>query len=253
MGLENNLVMKGYMDRWPQGAVYLSSWFIKRGFHSGYLEFYKKKKFFESVGEGALKLYNDEIKIFGALYALQRHARKIIHPAGSSALRMLMDVPSLRHKAEPLILMGYAKDKIPKWMKRYDWEDEYEFFTSALLPKRMGLIKHEFGDFSIFISGLPRAMMELIHFATSEKDMMEAFRVIKDLKSLDPLEVQVLLENCTSVKVKRLFLFMARKAQHGWYDFLDVEAIDLGSGKRSYAKGGLYDPEFQLVMPSLGK
>ena len=44
------------------------------------------------------------------------------------------------------------------------------------------------------------------------------------------------LEECRSVKVKRLFLFMAEKARHAWFEALDLDRIDLGSGKRVIPK-----------------
>ena len=56
--------------------------------------------------------------------------------------------------------------------------------------------------------------------------------------------MQQLLENCTSVKVKRLFLYLAEKSDHEWVKFLNKEIIDLGKGKRSFAKKGVYVPQY---------
>ncbi len=49
--------------------------------------------------------------------------------------------------------------------------------------------------------------------------------------------VQQLLEECASVKVKRMFLYMAEKARHRWFAKLDLSRITLGSGTRSLPKG----------------
>jgi hypothetical protein len=61
--------------------------------------------------------------------------------------------------------------------------------------------------------------------------------------------VQQLLEQCASVKVKRLFLYMAEKAGHAWVKHLDRSKVDLGSGKRSVAPGGVYVPKYEITVP----
>jgi len=60
--------------------------------------------------------------------------------------------------------------------------------------------------------------------------------------------MQMLLESCSSVKAKRLFLYYAREASHSWYPALDRSRIDLGAGKRELVKGGKLDKEFLLTV-----
>jgi hypothetical protein len=59
-----------------------------------------------------------------------------------------------------------------------------------------------------------------------------------------------LLLQCKSVKVLRLFLFMAEKAGHSWFRYLDTGRLDLGTGKRSISPGGVYVPEYQITVPA---
>lgn len=47
---------------------------------------------------------------------------------------------------------------------------------------------------------------------------------------------QNLPEECKSLKVNRLFLFMDRKANHWWVQFLNLCAIDPGSGDRGFVR-----------------
>jgi len=58
----------------------------------------------------------------------------------------------------------------------------------------------------------------------------------------------MLLESCSSVKGKRLFLYYAREASHSWYPALDRSRINLGAGKRELVKGGKLDKEFLLTV-----
>jgi hypothetical protein len=72
---------------------------------------------------------------------------------------------------------------------------------------------------------------------------------MEGLNNLRPRSVQALLEECTSVKVKRLFLYLAEKAGHEWFDFINLDNIDLGSGKRAIVDGGVYVSKYQITVP----
>ena len=72
---------------------------------------------------------------------------------------------------------------------------------------------------------------------------------MEGLNNLRPALVQSLLEACQSVKVKRLFLYLAEKSNHDWFTYLDLSKIDLGSGKRSIVKDGVYISRYQITVP----
>ncbi len=69
------------------------------------------------------------------------------------------------------------------------------------------------------------------------------------LNGLIPKLLQQLLEENSSVKVKRLFLYMAEKAGHSWFHDLNLDRIYLGKGKRSNVKNGVYDPKYKIILP----
>ena len=75
--------------------------------------------------------------------------------------------------------------------------------------------------------------MECLHLAPQYYDITDLYYVMEMLSILPPKNVQRLLEGCRSVKVKRLFLFMAEKARHAWFD-----------------KGGVYDKKYQITIPA---
>jgi hypothetical protein len=72
---------------------------------------------------------------------------------------------------------------------------------------------------------------------------------MEGLNALRPDQVQELLEACTSVKVKRLFLYLADKAGHQWFSKININHLDLGSGKRSIVKQGVYVAKYQITVP----
>ena len=42
---------------------------------------------------------------------------------------------------------------------------------------------------------------------------------------------------------------MAEKLNHPWLKFLDLSKVDLGKGKRSLVKGGVYISKYQITVP----
>jgi hypothetical protein len=61
--------------------------------------------------------------------------------------------------------------------------------------------------------------------------------------------VEQLLESCKSVKVKRLFVYLAEDSGHRWLDRVDLAKVDLGRGKRVIGEGGHFVSKYQLSVP----
>ena len=122
-------------------------------------------------------------------------------------------------------------------------------YKDILFSGRSGLTQHEEKTFSIIISAPERAILECLYLAPTKLDLIECYHLVEGLSNLRPKLMQELLEKCSSVKVKRLFLLMASKAQHQWLAFIDLNKIDLGKGDRSIIKGGDYNAQFHISVP----
>ena len=79
--------------------------------------------------------------------------------------------------------------------------------------------------------------------------MVECYQILEGLSNLRPKVLQELLEKCKSIKAKRLFLFMAYKANHQWLDYVDQTRIELGTGDRILVKSGVYNSKFKISIP----
>jgi hypothetical protein len=91
--------------------------------------------------------------------------------------------------------------------------------------------------------------MECLYLAPGKFDLVECYQLLEGLTNLRPKHLQEILQQCTSIKVKRLFFYMAKKAGHQWFKYLNLKEINLGKGKRSLVKGGVYNAEFQITIP----
>lgn len=61
--------------------------------------------------------------------------------------------------------------------------------------------------------------------------------------------LQSLLESCTSIKTKRLFLVLAEHEAHPWWNSLKLQKIELGGSKLTIGKGGYYYPNYHVSLP----
>jgi hypothetical protein len=233
----------------PQGIVMLSSWLAEQGYSHDLQQRYKTSNWLHSIGVGALIRANDQVDYEGAICALQQQADMSIHPGGKTALALLGKAHYLELRMGKIALFGGDKERLPAWFRKFDWGVKVEYYKTTFLPKDLGLQDIEVKNFSIKVSGAARAIMECLYLAPKDQDLMECYELMEGLNNLSPKQVQALLENCRSVKVKRLFLYMAEKAKHTWVAYLDKEKIDLGNGKRSIVKNGAYVDKYGITVP----
>ncbi len=118
-----------------------------------------------------------------------------------------------------------------------------------MIPSDIGMVDFRVGAYSVKIAEPARAVMECLELAPLKFDLEEAWHIMEGLSALRPESVVELMHQCKSVKVLRLFLFMAEKAGHAWFKYIDADSIDLGKGKRSISPGGVYIPKYGITVP----
>ena len=232
----------------PPGIVLLSSWMTGQGYSHDLQQRYKKSNWLKSIGTGAFIRSNDKVGYEGAIYALQEQNGFTVHPGGRTALSLLGKAHYLELSAGRVVLFGSRGEKLPTWFKNHDWGVKADYHETSFLPQDLGLTKVELSNFSIKVSSAARAIMECLHLAPQRQGLMECFELMEGLNNLVPKHVQTLLENCRSVKVKRLFLYMAEKADHNWFKHLDLKTVDLGKGKRSVVKSGVFIDKYGITV-----
>jgi len=233
----------------PPGIVLLSSWMTGKGYSHDLQQRYKKSNWLRSVGTGAFIRNNDRVGYEGAIYALQEQNDLSIHPGGRTALSLLGKAHYLELSAGKVVLFGGEGEKLPAWFKNHDWGAKVDYHGTSFLPSDLGLTNVELSNFSIKVSGAARAIMECLYLAPQKQELMECFQLMEGLNNLLPKQAQALLENCESVKVKRLFLYIAEKVDHNWFKYLDLSSVDLGKGKRSLVKNGVLIDKYNITVP----
>ena len=236
---------------WPSGTVGLTSWLDQMGLDGTQQRRSLRSGWLEAVGPGALKRGGDVVDWRGGVYAIQKQARLPIHIGGRTALGMQGLAHYLEVNPQVVQLFAPLAVNLPAWFRTHDWGVTPELHRTDFLPPDVGIIDAEVGAFSVKASGAARALMECLYLAPKRFDLVEAYQLMEGLTTLRPVTVQRLLQECQSVKVKRLFLFMAERAGHAWFRHLDLspEKVGTGRGKRSLSSGGAYVPKYGITVP----
>ncbi len=249
MSTQKESKLKKMLDQHRQGTVALPKWLESLGISRELQKSYRKNGWLETMRAGAFKRSGDQVSWQGGLHAIQQQAKLPIHAGALTALSMQGLSHYFRMTEETVFLFSPPQTILPRWFKNYAWGYPVQHIKTSLLPEGLGLTPHEEKNFSIAISTPERAILECLYLAPGKLDLVECYHLMEGLSNLRPKLIQELLEQCTSVKVKRLFLYMANKAQHQWLSFVDQKKIDVGKGDRSIVKGGLYNSDFHISIP----
>jgi len=234
----------------PKGLILLSTWLALKSYPYELQQRYRKGGWLKSIGKGAMVKTGDSLVLSGAISALQKQANLDIHIGGRSALELSGVAHYLQVNSEEITLFTENRSSLPLWFTDNQWDRKPKIFSVSLFKEgKTGLTEYQDGELTMNISGTARAMMECLSLSPNQFPLIEAYELMEGLVTLRPTQVQTLLEQCKSVKVKRLFLYFAERAGHSWFKYIDTQSIDLGSGVRSLFNEGAFVSKYQLVLP----
>lgn len=243
--------LKQLLARWQRGAVFTQTYLSQLGYYHDLVKSYRRNGWLESVGTGAFKLVGDRVDWHGGLYALQNQLKLPVHVGGRTALELKGFSHYGRPAAEKSFLYAPSGTRLPKWFRQFEWGVEINFKATNLFPpdRPESFSEYEHKELIVMISAPERAAFEMLYHVPAAITFEEALLVIESLVSLRPRIVQNLLENCNSVKVKRLFMYMADQHKHPWLDNINDSNIDFGKGKRLIVSNGMLDKAYNITVP----
>ncbi|MDF1571094.1 MAG: type IV toxin-antitoxin system AbiEi family antitoxin domain-containing protein [Bacteroidales bacterium] len=237
------------LQKLPSGALFFSSWMKENGISYELQRRYRDSAWLKPFGTGVMIRAGECPTIYGALSSLNKQTDKHFYVGGLSALELAgysHTIPMGRQ----VIYVGYPKNEwVPSWLKNHDWGVDLLFVNSKYFDSNTAITSIFQGAFEILTSTPERAYLECLNLVPKHYNLMDLYYVMEQLTVLRPSMVQILLEKNTSVKIKRLFMYMAEKAGHAWFRELDLTKIDTGSGKREIVANGVYDSKYQIIIP----
>ncbi|MAO65698.1 MAG: hypothetical protein CL666_11935 [Balneola sp.] len=240
------------LQEWPKGTVITTEWLHEKGISRQLADSYKKSGWLESYGMGAYKRPNDKITWAGALYTLQEIGGFSIHIGGKSALEKHgLGHYIRRSNKEKVVLWKKPEERLPRWFTKQQWDEDLDIRSANLFEPEGDLTTTELDGLKLNVSVAEQAILEYLYDVPKREGWDEANYLMEGLVSLRPAVLQPLLEHCTSIKVKRLFLYLAGQQQHPWLKRLDVSKVELGKGKRQIIKGGTLNKKYQITVPEV--
>lgn len=238
----------------PHGQVATKSWLMKQGIGLHSLDNLVKSRQLIPLVPGLYQRPGTELDWRGVVASLQS-MDLLLRPGGLTAL----ELRGLGHyvpmgKRRSVHLRG--DDKMPNWTNKILAEVEFLHRSDRQLFD--ALIKSPSTVSESTVAGRPTirasnpecALLEALQDVPSKITFEHADELMAGLTTLSPRALQPLLKACKSVKVKRLFFWLAERHAHAWFKKLDVSKYDLGSGKRVLAKHGKLDSKYLITVPA---
>jgi hypothetical protein len=249
MSLSKTSKIKPLLDAWQPHTVATSEWLGERGINPQDVRNYLGSKWLVSLGRGAFKRPSETVTWQGALYSIQKQSGLPVHVGALTALEMTGHQHYVRFGSSEAYLFSAPDVQLPKWFRAH-WGGQVRHVRTKLFPAQMAMTTKESPEGLPLVCSSPeQAILETLHLAPKEFDLVEVAQIIEGMTSLRPKVMQELLEACTSIKVKRLFLYLAERAGLSLVKHLDLNRIDLGTGKRAITDTGRLTPKYGLLLP----
>lgn len=230
--------------------IFLSSWFEQHGISAKNVFDHKKYGWIESIGRGAYVRQGVKPDILAAVSAVQTQTTYSMHLGGLYSLDQFHDIRQyIRNDLSPQIFTTETSS-LPSWFKT-TFEDSYKVKVASFLPEELGIEERDYNGLRIRVSCLERSLLEMLY--NNEVSTNEAFQILELVPVLKPALMNNLLQNCKSIKVKRLFLYIASKTGYAWYNKLEIDKLDLGSGVREIDKDGSFNKDFNIIVAQIAE
>lgn len=248
MSIANTNKLNQLMAPGNPGGLYFSAWLTEKGYSNQLINKYRKSGWLRTLSKGVMYRNGDKLNSFAVINSYNEQMKKDFHIAAHSALE-LSGFSHYIPMGKPVLMVAHPKEQlVPEWIKKIDLDRMPKFFSTETFSKPQ--ISTFNSEFTRLIASVPeQAFLECLLLAPRQYSLMDLYYLMEQLTSLRPDVLQLILENTDNIKAKRLFLYMAEKAEHHWYSLLDTSKIDLGSGKQKLVDKGVYHSKYKITIP----
>jgi hypothetical protein len=254
----------------PEGVLVDSKWLARAGFSSSLRSQYVSAGHLEQPARRVFRRPRGALDWQQTVISLQTVLGQDLLVGGRTALELQGFAHYLSQSLTTIYLCGPQPP--PTWLKtlsvgvafRYRNDTRlFDKFRASTAPHslasdddsksshRQDVTIQHWGAWRwpLMLSSAERAYIEFLSEIPDHESFHNADLIMEGLPTLSPTKLKLLLTDCQSVKVKRLFFFFADRHRHAWLKRLDRKAIDFGRGKRMLVKGGIYDAKYMVTVP----
>jgi hypothetical protein len=206
-----------------------------------------------SLGVGAYVRGREDPSFASAVQALTQQLKLPLHIGGRTALELQGVSQYLAiGSGQTAWIFSTRKAKLPIWFTKQQWGARPQLVqTKFLKQSTIANLRTVLVDgFEIPVSRRELAILETIFLIGKSHRFDEVDELFGSLTTLDASVLQSLLESCQSIRVCRIFLFLAHKHALPWLSGINESKIELGRGKRAVVKGGRLDARYQITVPA---
>jgi hypothetical protein len=257
MTTQNGRKLNALEQTLPQGLLVDARWMEERGYSTSLRSQYVAGGWLVQPVRGTYKRPLGELTWQKVVLSLQTLLHRDLIVGGRTALELQGFGHYLKPNG-PTTIHLYGQKSAPSWLTKLPLNERFLFhrtqtlFTYPLDPEQSTLSQYTTvnSDIPLKMSTPERAFLELLDELPRHESFHQVDMLVEGLRTLSPKRLQMLLEACRSIKVKRLFFWFADRHRQPWLDRLDRDKIDLGTGKRMLVKGGILDPKYHITVPS---
>ena len=229
------------------GGLLFAGWLRKKGYSSQLLKKYRDSGWLEGLVRGVMYRRNDNLSAMTAVYCYNHQTGNSARVAAHSALELL----GFSHyvpMGKPRLMVAFESVNVEDWVK----SDRYDM---TIVPFHTGIFKepltqsYKGNHYTLKISSPEQAFLECLYLVPDHYNYMDLYYIMEQLTSLDPEKVQAALVGTSSQRIKRMFLYMAEKAGHYWFDMIDLDKFGLTSSKLKLVDSGIYNSKYRITVP----
>ena len=230
-----------------KNGLFFSEWLRKNGYSDQLIRRYRQSGWLATLDKGVMYRTGDTLSSFAALSCYNEQLHKKVRVAAHSALE-LFGFNNYVPMGKPTLMVAYHNSNIPKWMTNDSFDRKFKPFSTKMIEvSQTSIVQIEGVD--VLVSSPEQAFMECLLLTPEQYSYMDLYYIMEQLTSLRADVVQTLLENINNQRVKRVFLYMAEKAGHYWFDILNIDKINLGTSKQQLVENGVYIKKYRITVP----
>ena len=237
------------LERAPHDSVLFGSWLSSQGLDARGQHSYMKSGWLDRISQGVYKMHGTSPKLMAAVSSYNTQLSKHCIVGAYTALELRGYSHYLSMGKPKAFLFTDKNNKLPTWFLKEEWDMTMRYMTTSFLgDDLLGVETMTIEQHELLVSSPERAILECLNLPDAASSLLDIYYVMEGLTTLRPKLLQALLESCTSQKVKRLFLFMAEKANHSWYRSLDLEKVNLGTSRLMVTPTGKYINKYNMTI-----
>jgi len=256
----------------PEGLLVNAAWLEAHGYSRSLRSQYVAAGWLEQPTRSVYRRSRGSLSWEQVAISLQA----VLHFPVSVGGRTALDLQGYAHYLSQSVQVVhlYSDKKLPGWVPKLSVGPKFEFHnrtrflpridqqtdklslsasvtnkSESTQPGALRIMRWGQWDWPLLISTPERAILELLDELPNKETFHLVDMTMEGLANISPRRMQKLLEEATSIKVKRLFFFFADRHRHRWLDHIVRDNIDLGKGKRMLVKGDKLDPKYQITIP----